>query len=191
MAEREILTEMLARVEGEGAMEVRVRDGRVEDVKLRIYEPPRFFEAFLRGRRFTEPPDITARICGICPVAYQLSACAAIEDACGVEVDEPIRRLRRLLYCGEWLQSHALHVFMLPAPDFLASTGRWRWRTTGIARSCSGRSPSRRPATRSSRRSAGAPCIRSTCASAGSTAPRPPRSCVRSPSSSRPRERSP
>jgi hypothetical protein len=119
MAEREILTEMLARVEGEGAMEVRIRDGRVHDVKLRIYEPPRFFEAFLRGRRFTEVPDITARICGICPVAYQMSSIAAMEDVCGVEVADQIRALRRMLYCGEWVESHALHVFMLHAPDFL------------------------------------------------------------------------
>ena len=116
---RTIKTDVLARVEGEGAMYVRIRDGEVEDVQLRIYEPPRFFEAFLRGRRYTEPPDITARICGICPIAYQMSACAAIEDACGVTVDEPIRRLRRLIYCGEWIESHALHVFMLHAPDFL------------------------------------------------------------------------
>jgi coenzyme F420-reducing hydrogenase alpha subunit len=120
---RTLKVDALARVEGEGAMHVRLRGGVVEQVELRIYEPPRFFEAFLRGRHFTEPPDITARICGICPVAYQLSACAAIEDACGVEVDEPIRRLRRLLYCGEWLQSHALHVFMLHAPDFLGFHG--------------------------------------------------------------------
>ncbi|HEY7622648.1 MAG TPA: nickel-dependent hydrogenase large subunit, partial [Solirubrobacteraceae bacterium] len=119
MAEREIITEMLARVEGEGAMEVRVRDGQVEDVKLRIYEPPRFFEAFLRGRRFTEVPDITARICGICPVAYQMSSIAAMEDICGVEVPDQVRALRRMLYCGEWIESHTLHVFMLHAPDFL------------------------------------------------------------------------
>ena len=98
MAEREILTEMLARVEGEGAMEVRLRDGEVKDVRLRIYEPPRFFEAFLRGRAFTEAPDITARICGICPVAYQMSSCAAMEQACGVEVGGQLRALRRLLY---------------------------------------------------------------------------------------------
>jgi coenzyme F420-reducing hydrogenase alpha subunit len=116
---RTIRTEALARVEGEGAMSVRIRGGDVEGVELRIYEPPRFFEAFLRGRRYTEPPDITARICGICPVAYQMSACAAIEDACGVRVDGPIQRLRRLIYCGEWIESHALHVFMLHAPDFL------------------------------------------------------------------------
>lgn len=100
-------------------MHVRLRDGRVEDVRLRIYEPPRFFEAFLRGRRFTEVPDITARICGICPVAYQVSSIAAIEDACGVLVPAGVRALRRALYCGEWVESHALHVFMLHAPDFL------------------------------------------------------------------------
>jgi coenzyme F420-reducing hydrogenase alpha subunit len=100
-------------------MHVRVEHGRVTDVQLRIYEPPRFFEAFLRGRSYTEPPDITARICGICPVAYQMSACLAIEEACGVTVSEEIRLLRRLLYCGEWIESHALHVYLLHAPDFL------------------------------------------------------------------------
>jgi sulfhydrogenase subunit alpha len=109
----------LARVEGEGAMHVRVRDGAVTDVRLEIYEPPRFFEAFLRGRRHTEPPDITARICGICPVAYQMSACAAIEDACGVTVPPGLADLRRLLYCGEWIESHVLHIYLLHAPDFL------------------------------------------------------------------------
>jgi sulfhydrogenase subunit alpha len=118
-ATRLIKTNVLARVEGEGAMHVRIRGAEVEQIELRIFEPPRFFEAFLRGRRHTEPPDITARICGICPVAYQMSACAAIEAACGVTVDEPIRRLRRLIYCGEWIESHTLHVFMLHAPDFL------------------------------------------------------------------------
>ena len=109
----------LARVEGEGAMHVRVRDGVVADVQLRIFEPPRFFEAFLRGRAHTEPHDITARICGICPVAYQMSSCVAIEDACGVTVPPHIVALRRLLYCGEWIESHALHVYLLHAPDFL------------------------------------------------------------------------
>ncbi|MFD0522043.1 Ni/Fe hydrogenase subunit alpha [Paractinoplanes durhamensis] len=104
-------------------MYVRVRGDRVEDVRLEIYEPPRFFEAFLRGRRHTEPPDITARICGICPVAYQMSACAAIEDACGVTVAGPIGELRRLLYCGEWIESHTLHIYLLHAPDFLGYPG--------------------------------------------------------------------
>ena len=116
---RTLRTDYLARVEGEGAMLVKLRDGRVDDVKLRIYEPPRFFEAFLRGRAFTEAPDITARICGICPVAYQTSSVLAMEAACGVEVGGQLRALRRLLYAGEWIESHALHVFMLHAPDFL------------------------------------------------------------------------
>ncbi|GAA4607385.1 coenzyme F420-reducing hydrogenase alpha subunit [Actinoplanes octamycinicus] len=117
--ERVIDVRALARVEGEGAMHVRVRDGAVEDVRLEIYEPPRFFEAFLRGRQHTEPPDITARICGICPVAYQMSACAAIEDACRVTVPASIAALRRLIYCGEWIESHTLHIYLLHAPDFL------------------------------------------------------------------------
>ena len=113
----------LARVEGEGALHVRVRAGEVEDVRLEIFEPPRFFEALLRGRRYDEVADITSRICGICPIAYQMSACAAVEDALGIEVSEPVRRLRRLIYCGEWLESHALHAFMLHAPDFLGYPG--------------------------------------------------------------------
>ena len=124
MAERRtIKTDYLARVEGEGAMTVRLRDGEVEHVELRIFEPPRFFEALLRGRAFTEAPDITARICGICPVAYQMSSVQAMEDACGVDIPKPIQALRRLLYCGEWIESHALHVYMLHAPDFLGYAG--------------------------------------------------------------------
>jgi coenzyme F420-reducing hydrogenase alpha subunit len=117
---RKIITvDPLARVEGEGALEIKLRDEQVVDVKLRIGEPPRFFEALLRGRDFREAPDITARICGICPIAYQLSAVHALEDACGVAVGGQLRALRRLIYCGQWIASHTLHVFMLHAPDFL------------------------------------------------------------------------
>ena len=106
-------------MEGEGGLEIVTSGGQVTEARLDIYEPPRFFEGLLRGRAYTEPPDITARICGICPVAYQMSACAAIEDACGVTMPASIRALRRLLYCGEWIESHALHVYLLHAPDFL------------------------------------------------------------------------
>ena len=119
MTERTIAVDYLARVEGEGALRVRLHGDRVEDVELRIFEPPRFFEAFLRGRGYAEAPDITARICGICPVAYQMSACHAMERALGISVSGPVRELRRLLYCGEWIESHALHVYLLHAPDFL------------------------------------------------------------------------
>jgi sulfhydrogenase subunit alpha len=114
-----IKVDTLARVEGEGALRIRYRGDKVRDVQVRIFEPPRFFEAFLRGRSCTEVPDITARICGICPVAYQMSGCAAIEDALGIEPGPVIAGLRRLLYCGEWIESHALHMFLLHAPDFL------------------------------------------------------------------------
>ncbi len=119
MPTRTIKVDNLARVEGEGALYVRIRDGQLTDIRFRIFEPPRFFEALLRGRRFTEAPDITARICGICPVAYQMSAVHAMERAAGVRVDGQLRTLRRLLYCGEWIESHALHIYFLHAPDFL------------------------------------------------------------------------
>lgn len=117
--ERSLNIGALARVEGEGAMRVRVAEDRVEELRLNIYEPPRFFETYLRGRAYTEPPEVTSRICGICPIAYQMSACRAVESACGVAVDGPLGDLRRLLYCGEWIQSHALHIYLLHAPDFL------------------------------------------------------------------------
>jgi sulfhydrogenase subunit alpha len=119
MKTKTIKVDYLARVEGEGALYVKVKGGRVTDVKLKIFEPPRFFEALLRGRMFSEAPDITARICGICPVAYQMSAVHAMEHAFGVTVDGQLRELRRLLYCGEWIESHVLHIYMLHAPDFL------------------------------------------------------------------------
>jgi coenzyme F420-reducing hydrogenase alpha subunit len=116
---REISVEYLARVEGEGSMRVKVVDDQIEDVEFSIFEPPRFFEAFLRGRPHTEAPDITARICGICPIAYQMSSVHAMEDAFDVTVDGSLRELRRLIYCGEWIESHALHIYLLHAPDFL------------------------------------------------------------------------
>ncbi len=119
MSRKTIKVGYLARVEGEGGLLIRMTNGQVSDVKLRIFEPPRFFEAFLRGRMYTEAPDITSRICGICPVAYQMSAVHAIEAALGVRVEEQLRALRRLLYCGEWIESHTLHIYMLHAPDFL------------------------------------------------------------------------
>jgi len=110
---------VLARVEGEGALHLSARDGRIEELKLNIFEPPRLFEKFLEGRSYEEVPDMVARICGICPVAYQMSAVQAIESIFGVEVSDWVKEMRRAMYCGEWLQSHALHIHLLAAPDFL------------------------------------------------------------------------
>lgn len=114
-----IKVDYLARVEGEGALFIKIKDNALEECKLKIFEPPRFFEAFLQGRPFTEAPDITARICGICPIAYIMSSIHAMERILGIEVGGQLRELRRLIYCGEWIESHVLHVFMLHAPDFL------------------------------------------------------------------------
>lgn len=120
MKSRIINVDYLARVEGEGALYVKIENDKVENVELRIFEPPRFFEAFLQGRDFKEVPDITARICGICPIAYMNGASHAMEMACGVEwPNGAIRDLRRLIYFGEWIESHVLHIYMLHAPDFL------------------------------------------------------------------------
>jgi sulfhydrogenase subunit alpha len=116
---RSISVDYLARVEGEGNLKVRVRDGQIEIAEFGIFEPPRFYEAFLRGRRFSDAPDITARICGICPIAYQMSSAHAMESIFGVKMEGALRELRRLIYCGEWIESHVLHAFLLHLPDFL------------------------------------------------------------------------
>ncbi|MBW8329387.1 MAG: Ni/Fe hydrogenase subunit alpha [Thiobacillus sp.] len=109
---------VLARVEGEGALDLRVEDGDITQLRLRIFEPPRFFEKFLEGRHYTEIPDLVARICGICPVAYQVTAAQALEKLFGVELSPWAHAMRRVFYCGEWIQSHSLHIHLLAAPDF-------------------------------------------------------------------------
>ena len=116
---RTLRLENLSRVEGEGGISLCLEGGQVKEVLLNIFEPPRFFEAFLQGRHIQEVPDIVARICGICPVAYQMSSVHALENGLGVVADPAVRALRRLLYCAEWIESHALHIYLLHAPDFL------------------------------------------------------------------------
>jgi len=122
MSERrdiKIVVPVLARVEGEGALSFTAREGQIEDLKLTIFEPPRLFEKFLEGRAYHEVPDMVARICGICPVAYQMSAVQALESVFGIEPEPWVQAMRRVMYCGEWIQSHALHIHLLAAPDFL------------------------------------------------------------------------
>lgn len=109
---------IITRVEGEGALELQIAQGKISSLKLQIYEPPRLFEKFLEKRHFTEVLDFVARICGICPVAYQMSATHAIEDCFGVYPDEWVQAMRRLFYCGEWLESHSMHIHFLAIPDF-------------------------------------------------------------------------
>ena len=108
----------ITRVEGEGSLRLTVRNGAVTEAHLAIFEAPRYFEQLVLGRGQDEILDIVARICGICPIAYQMSAVHAFEDLAGVTIDPAVTELRRLLYCGEWIESHALHVYLLHAPDF-------------------------------------------------------------------------
>ncbi|MDJ0808435.1 MAG: nickel-dependent hydrogenase large subunit [Gammaproteobacteria bacterium] len=110
---------VLTRVEGEGALELDVSGGQIDNLKLRIYEPPRLFEKFIEGYECDQVIDMVARICGICPVAYQMSAVQAFERLFQFDPGPWVRDMRRVMYCGEWLQSHALHVHLLAAPDFL------------------------------------------------------------------------
>ncbi len=110
---------VLSRVEGEGALDLIIQDEQIESLQLRIYEPPRFFEKILEGRSVDELPEMVARICGICPVAYQMSAVEAVESLFEGEITPWVKQMRRLFYCGEWIQSHSLHIHLLAAPDFL------------------------------------------------------------------------
>jgi coenzyme F420-reducing hydrogenase alpha subunit len=109
----------MTRVEGEGGVSIAfAADGAVQ-ARLNIHEPPRLFESFLVGRSHREVPDMAARICGICPASRQVAACQAMEAAAGVQAPEYVRSLHRLILCGEWMESHALHAVLMHAPDFL------------------------------------------------------------------------
>lgn len=120
-----IKVDYLSRVEGEGGIVIEIKDGRIVRLHLNIFEAPRFFEAFLKERPYSDVIDFVARICGICPVAYQMSAVHAIERIFSIEAEKPIKDLRRLLYCGEWIESHALHIYFLQGPDFYGLESAW------------------------------------------------------------------
>jgi coenzyme F420-reducing hydrogenase alpha subunit len=117
--ELHIRVPVLARIEGGAALSIRIHDNRIEQADLNIFEPPRLFEQLLAGREYHEVPDMVARICGICPVAYQMSAVTALETLFELDAGDWVQRMRRVFYCGEWIQSHALHIHLLAAPDFL------------------------------------------------------------------------
>ncbi|WP_258360762.1 Ni/Fe hydrogenase subunit alpha [Moorella sulfitireducens (nom. illeg.)] len=119
MTEKAIQVDYIARVEGEGALKIKVKDGNISELQLRIFEPPRFFQGFLVGRRYDEVPGIVSRICGICPASHQITAIQALEDALGIEVSQQTRDLRLLLALSQWIQSHTLHIYFLALPDFL------------------------------------------------------------------------
>jgi len=120
MIKKTIDINYLARVEGRGALNISIlKDGEIEDLKFRIYEPPRFFEAFLIGRKFDEIMELTSRICGICPVAHQITALRAIENALNVEISQQTKDLRKLLAISGHIQSNTLSMYFLSLPDLL------------------------------------------------------------------------
>lgn len=119
MVEHKINVEYISRVEGEGAIDLFVSgDGELKDVNVRIYEPPRFFEAFMVGRKYDELMELAARICGICPVSHEISALRAVEDAMGIEVSEETKKLRKLLAMSAYVSSHVLSIYFLTLPDY-------------------------------------------------------------------------
>jgi coenzyme F420-reducing hydrogenase alpha subunit len=110
---------ILARVEGEGALDLEITNGRITKCDVRIYEPPRYFEKFLEGREPNDIIDAVARICGICPLAYQTSMSGAMEKIFKVEKSAWVNDARLLMMLGQWIHSQYLHVHLLAAPDFL------------------------------------------------------------------------
>lgn len=113
-----ISIDYIARVEGEGTVKLEIKDGRLKDLKLNIWEPPRFFEGFLHGRRFDEVPDIVARICGICPVSHMSTSIRALEKALDVTPSPEIVRLRKIMSLSQIVASHLIHLYMLAMPDY-------------------------------------------------------------------------
>jgi coenzyme F420-reducing hydrogenase alpha subunit len=118
MATVNIEVHHVTRVEGHGNIVVNARNGVLEECRLEIVETPRFFEAMLRGRPYTQASHITSRICGICAVGHATTSLRATEHALGVDPSEQTTLLRKLNFHGEMLDSHVLHTYMLVAPDF-------------------------------------------------------------------------
>lgn len=108
----------IARVEGEGSVHFEIEDGRLKDLKLNIWEPPRFFEGFLHQRRFDEVPDIVARICGICPVSHMTTSIRALEKALGFNPSPDIIHPRKIMSLSQIVASHLIHLYMLAMPDY-------------------------------------------------------------------------
>ena len=111
----------LARVEGETSIAVELDKGPA--IELKIFEPPRFFEGFMVGRKYDEVGDIVSRICGICPVSHMTTAIQAIEQAMGIEVSAQTRILRKIMCISQIVASHLIHLYMLAMPDYYGYAG--------------------------------------------------------------------
>lgn len=117
---KKVRVHYLTRVEGHGNIVVDVEaDGSVSTCRWEVPEAPRFFEAMLVGRDYTDVHHIVSRICGICAIGHQLASLQATEDALNINVSEQTHLLRRLALHAENLQSHLLHIAYLVLPDLM------------------------------------------------------------------------
>ena len=120
MAEKTINVDYIARVEGQGAINIDItKDGKIENLQFKIFEPPRFFESFLVGRRYDEVMELTSRICGICPVAHQITALRAVENAMSIDPTNQTKDLRKLMAISAHIQSNVLSMYVLSLPDLM------------------------------------------------------------------------
>jgi sulfhydrogenase subunit alpha len=114
-----IVINRVCRVEGHGGITVNIKDGKVSDVKMNIFEGPRFFESLVVGKTYDQVAPILMRICAICSATHTVASLMAVEDAFGVKVSRQTMLLRDLLVQGGNIESHALHLFCLVIPDLL------------------------------------------------------------------------
>lgn len=110
------------KIEGHMGFEAALFDGKVVEAFTDVIEGARMIEGMVRSRPYEDIPIITSRICGVCPVVHNLASIKALEAALGVKADKVVVLFRRLMLLGEIIQSHALHIFFLSAPDFINGT---------------------------------------------------------------------
>jgi coenzyme F420-reducing hydrogenase alpha subunit len=116
---RKITLNHLTRIEGHAHLVIDKKAGKIESCRLEVVESPRFFEALLKGRHFSDIAPIVARVCGVCSISHTMASLMATEDALGIEPDPRAQVLRQLLSQGEILQSHLLQLYFMAAPDYL------------------------------------------------------------------------
>jgi coenzyme F420-reducing hydrogenase alpha subunit len=120
MSEKIINVDYIARVEGQGAINIEInKNGKITNLQFKIFEPPRFFESFLIGRKYDELMELTSRICGICPVAHQITALRAVENAMNIQISDQTRKLRKLIAISAHIQSNVLSMYFLSLPDLM------------------------------------------------------------------------
>lgn len=115
----DISIENLSKIEGHTNLNVKVREGKVEYVKLKISENKRFYTQAIRGKMFLTVPQLVSRICGTCSIAHLTCCSEAVEKALGVELSQQTILLRKLMMYGMMIRDHAMHLYLFALPDIL------------------------------------------------------------------------